>query len=460
MSSYRYILQPYKGPKSRYKCPECGKPKSFARYIDTETNEQLNDKVGRCNRESGCGEHYSPKQYFIDNDIPQDENTFRSSKPIIAKPIYFIDQNIFKKSLTGYASNHLISFLTTLFDTDTVKRLTERYQIGSSGHWPGATTFWYVDTLDRVNYGKIMVYNPETGKRDKVKIEHCASVLEKHHANNNSCPPDWLVKYQENDTKINCFFGEHLLKSDPNKPVAIVESEKTALIASIYLPQYIWLAIGSLSYLNVKRCVPLSGRSVTLFPDLGSPGKDGELCLDQDTGIVYKKDNGIWSPTGEVLDIPIDIDKSRFKHFGIEKTKSAYVKWKEKAIELCYKTSDLLENIATSEERQAGLDLADYLIRFKIDDFKKGDEDLDIEPERHSETIEKSSQMEQQGKTPIINPNAVPVHAKYTQAEAAGKLVNHPEAGKINSYWEWVVLYRNRPELQNKYLKLLNEIEL
>jgi len=42
-----------------------------------------------------------------------------------------------------------------------------------------------------------------------------------------------------------CLFGEHLL-SDTSatmsaKPVAIVESEKTALVAAMFIPDFVWL---------------------------------------------------------------------------------------------------------------------------------------------------------------------------------------------------------------------------
>lgn len=59
-------------------------------------------------------------------------------------------------------------------------------------------------------------------------------------------------------------------------PIAIVESEKTAIIASIYLPEFIWLACGSLTNLTADKCRVLEGRKVILFPDLNCFEKWGE----------------------------------------------------------------------------------------------------------------------------------------------------------------------------------------
>lgn len=42
MSQYRYVLEPYKGMKTRYTCPACQKrDKTFVRYIDTETGQHV-----------------------------------------------------------------------------------------------------------------------------------------------------------------------------------------------------------------------------------------------------------------------------------------------------------------------------------------------------------------------------------------------------------------------------------
>jgi hypothetical protein len=40
-------------------------------------------------------------------------------------------------------------------------------------------------------------------------------------------------------------FGLHRITEDYQKTIAIVESEKTAIVMSILLPHYIWLATGS-----------------------------------------------------------------------------------------------------------------------------------------------------------------------------------------------------------------------
>ena len=304
MNQYRHILEPYNGLSSRYRCPGCDKPRTFTRYIDTETGEQLPEHVGRCNREINCEYHYTPKQYFEENGQQLDDSSRpfkprRAAKEYKAKPPSFIHSEAFKMSLAGYDQNHFISYLNVLFDEETTSQLISRYFIGTSKHWPGSTVFWQVDSSGKVRTGKIMLYSPSTGKRIKEPYNHITwahSVLKQ---------PDFNL--------IQCFFGEHLLK-DTSKPVAIVESEKTAVIASQHLPQFIWLAVGSLTNLSRKRCQVLQGRKVVLFPDL----------------------NG-------------------------------FEKWQEKAKELSgiasFTVSDLLEQKATETEREQGLDLADYLVR-------------------------------------------------------------------------------------------------
>lgn len=296
---------------TRYHCPYCKhKDRKFVRYIDTETGLHLADHVGRCERIESCGRHYKPKQFFHDNKISFDRI---QSKPFLKhqdfkpkqKPISFISDKTCKASLKNYEANNFIKFLISRFGVDIASKLISRYLIGTSKHWYGATVFWQIDTKGKVRSGKIMLYNADNGKRVKGQLD--------------------LITWAHKVLKIpefeltQCFFGEHLLK-DLSKPVAIVESEKTAIIASAYLPQFIWIATGGFSNLNHNICQVLKGRAVTLFPDL----------------------NG-------------------------------YEAWSKKAKELSdigfFQVSDLLERKATEAERKQGLDLADYLLKFELKDF-------------------------------------------------------------------------------------------
>ncbi len=64
-----------------------------------------------------------------------------------------------------------------------------------------------------------------------------------------------------------CLFGEHLLKTHPDKVVVLVESEKSAVIGSAIFPDYVWLATGGKSQMREEKLRVLSGRTVLLFPD-------------------------------------------------------------------------------------------------------------------------------------------------------------------------------------------------
>ena len=138
--------------------------------------------------------------------------------------------------------------------------------------------------------------------------------------------PVWLPMYMNQDLKVSCLFGEHLLKRYPNNPIALVEAPKTAVYGAAYfgLPKdsnhLLWLAVYNLSSLNVERCRVLTGREVTLFPDLSVGGKAFELWSDR-------------------------TDKIR------------------KEIEGAFHVSEFLEWIASDRDREKGMDLADYLDR-------------------------------------------------------------------------------------------------
>lgn len=103
MNEHRYILEPYKGMNTRYRCPDCNKGKTFSRYIDRETGEHIANHVGRCERLDNCSYHLTPKQYFQDNNISFDtfpKKPHAKPKPdksdSVKKAVSFIPLEVFK----------------------------------------------------------------------------------------------------------------------------------------------------------------------------------------------------------------------------------------------------------------------------------------------------------------------------------------------------------------------------
>lgn len=68
----------------------------------------------------------------------------------------------------------------------------------------------------------------------------------------------WVHKQKQfKDFHINQYLlGAHLV-SHSDKPIAIVENEKTAVIISIFYPDFIWLATGGIQNLNRRIWGPL-----------------------------------------------------------------------------------------------------------------------------------------------------------------------------------------------------------
>jgi hypothetical protein len=388
---HKYILEPYKSPSSRYRCPKCNKPQKFSLYIDIETNEHVGDRVGRCDREIECGYHYTPKKYFADNGITGNQTPYVPPIPKPQPPTSYINPGIFKKSLAAYGANNLVKFLLTIFDYNTVNKLISKYCIGTSSHWPGATVFWQIDEPGKIRTGKVMLYNPSTGKRVKEPFNHF----------------NWthkVLKLPAFNLKL-CLFGEHLIKANPEKPIAIVESEKTAIIASVYLPEFIWLAVGGLSQLTAERCKSLNGRKVVLYPDL-----------------------------------------------------NAYEKWKIKGDEFGYKTSKVLENKATEEEKKQGLDVADYLLRVNVKQMsiKSADlSDLNVKNDIVGDCKDlNTSDKGTQGAAVTYHPDIIKLQQEFEQWEMSGRIL--PESvtlekigfipdlrGFVGHLWQLIIKHKD-----------------
>ena len=218
MAEYRFSLQKYKRG-SKLSCPKCGKKQCFVKYIDSQGEIIFPDYVGRCDHEQSCQYHYTPSDYFHDNPMVVDYNKDNfieadKPKPNLLPPTSFVVNELMKRTLTNYGMNPLYIYLSGMLGKDETSRIFQLYHVGTSKKWGGSTVYWQIDWQGNVRTGKIMLYDAETGHRTKEPRSYVSWV----HTELNL--PNYNLKQ--------CLFGEHLLSENPTKPVAIVESEKSA----------------------------------------------------------------------------------------------------------------------------------------------------------------------------------------------------------------------------------------
>lgn len=239
--NYKYQLR--KGGHKEV-CPACGK-RRFVPYVLSEDNKTIIDPTwGRCDREQSCGYWVKP------NGSNGGSICVSSANVNAAEPIRWL-------SIIGNAkpeANSLFYFASWLVGEYKARGAFERYRVTSTyADW---CTFWQISLDGTIRAGKAIRY--VNGHRDKQAVP----------------PVRWLHAdhrfdlYRVGEELRQCFFGEHLLVDGCK--VAVVESEKTALLMSAIRPEFVWLASGGSCCLkNADKNKVLSGRDVTLFPDNG-----------------------------------------------------------------------------------------------------------------------------------------------------------------------------------------------
>ena len=161
-----------------------------------------------------------------------------------------------------------------------MRHAAQRYRLGATKD--RAVIFWEIDQQDHCHNGKMMHYLPDC-HRDKTRTPTwAASELKK----SGSLPPQF--------DNPHCLFGLHLLyerrmmsdgerrmmsdgrgettNSQSPTTIAIVESEKSAVILSEYFPDCLWLSCGGLQMLKPQLLEPLIHHKIILFPDTDTNG--------------------------------------------------------------------------------------------------------------------------------------------------------------------------------------------
>lgn len=256
-------------------------------------------------------EHRTTNDFSFDRQRAEQKKVKQQSKPTA---IGYIPPHYVEKSQSERSNffRFLFTLLTSYYGDkakEVLKRLLEEYRLGATRD--GSVIFWQIDRTGKVRTGKVMQYNPEDGHRIKggqtSAVNWIHSILKKQRV----LAEDWQLSQ--------CLFGEHLLKTHPDKVVVLVESEKSAVIGSAIFPDYVWLATGGKSQMREEKLRVLSGRTVLLFPDA-----------------------------------------------------DAYAEWKQRAESMYFckvVVSDIIERNATPKQKEAHIDIADWII-FQIREGK------------------------------------------------------------------------------------------
>lgn len=245
------------------KCP-CGNSNGDGKFVPHIGYEKY-EIYGRC---WSCEKTFPPPTKLdgsqSDRAVPQ-----YGCPRIEPQQATYIQPQIVQKTMQCYEANNFIIFLHSyLKDAGLVNQLIQRFKIGTAkSKWhsyfeddiwkkiwlDNRTIFWQIDKVGQVRTGEIMSYNPITGKR-----------IQKYNG--------WVHK----DMKLSdflpkqCFFGEHQLQTENiNKPIAIVESAKTAIIMTAIDQRFIWMASQGFGGVQLHKWKALEYRKVYLFPDLG-----------------------------------------------------------------------------------------------------------------------------------------------------------------------------------------------
>lgn len=316
MEKFKYTLD--KSSK-KHICPICDK-RTFVLYIDNETGNYI-EGFGKCDRSTNCNYHKYPakgKKAFNISFISlksvsdrayklTDENGIISIVPksqILEKTSNecWITEWFLKNSILNYAASefkyfnddkisiantiltkeaqpkviasshelelldemyfknpkndNLTEFMKSHFTEEEILNAKQNYLITGTDHfWKNSTAFWQIDDKEKIHACKIMLYDKYTGKRIKKPYPRI----------------NWLHStMKDKDFNLSqCLFGLHRINEGFQKTIGIVESEKTAIILSIFIPEYIWVATGSKQNLKFELFKTLKKRKIVLFPDKG-----------------------------------------------------------------------------------------------------------------------------------------------------------------------------------------------
>lgn len=196
----------------------------------------------------------------------------------------FINETIIWQFYANQPDNNLINYLRKTYNTNVVNKVLADYIVGNSVN--GGVCFWQINKQLLVQKVKVMYYDTNGKRQGKI-----------------------IQPYSNQKGYYSCLFGEHLIidKFKGLQKLVLVESEKTAIVGAILLPQYTWLAYGGSNGITKQKYKCLIGHKVLIIPDMSE--KDVQIIENKISELKQiGVDVNIWDMTNGRSDEQLKLD--------------------------------------------------------------------------------------------------------------------------------------------------------
>lgn len=236
-----------KPPKKKGTCFNCGHKGKFRFYEDRNSNRI--ESAGRCERINECGYHIKPNQEQLKGMLSQEFTP--KEKPQVQ--IIYPDKELLAK-IEGFAKDHSSNFhKMCLGHLQIPTSHLEKWGVGTDNDF---TVFIHRNQENRIANYKYFKYLV-TSKRDK-EVDSFSLKQPKDKSSKYSIP----------------LYGEQLLDAEKFKTVCVVESEKSAVIASWFYPHFDFVACGAANGLTAEKLSVLFGRKIYWLSDADKAGRE------------------------------------------------------------------------------------------------------------------------------------------------------------------------------------------